>query len=383
MSRKVRMGMIGGGPGAFIGSVHRMAAALDGQIELVSGAFSRDFEKTQQIGKELYLDPKRLYPSFEKMITEERLLPSHMRIDLVSVVTPNHVHFGPSKMALENGFHVICDKPLTFNLQEAYELKEVVQKSKNIFALTHNYAGYPMVKQAREMVQKGELGTIRKVIVEYPQGWLSSFLEATQHKQAMWRTDPGQSGIAGSMGDIGTHAIHLMEYIVGMQVSSLCADVSALVPGRLLDDDVNVLLRFPNGARGVMHASQICAGEENDLRIRIYGDRGGLDWSQMQPNSLIFKRVDQPILTYRTGSHGVGDRSLSHTRIPAGHPEGYLEAFANIYRNVAKCIQARIENKEVDPVYNDYPTVQEGLRGMEFIYKVVESGNSPQKWLEF
>ncbi len=383
MSRKVRMGMVGGGPGAFIGAVHRMAAALDGQIELVAGAFSRDYSKTLQAGEELYIDQNRLYKSYQEMIERESQLPTEERIDLVSIVTPNNAHFGPSKMALEYGFHVICDKPLTFNLEEAYELRDVVKNSPKIFALTHNYTGYPMVKQARDMVQSGTLGQIRKVVVEYPQGWLSSFLEASDQKQAAWRTDPNQSGIAGSMGDIGTHAVNLMEYILGMPVSSLCADVSILVEGRQLDDDVNILMRFPNGARGVMHASQICAGEENNLRIRIYGEKGGIDWSQMEPNSLTYRPVDLPMMIYRTGSHGVGESANAHSRIPSGHPEGYLEAFANIYRNVAKCIQAEWQGQQPLPQYLDFPTVHDGVRGMEFIYKVIESGKSEQKWLDF
>jgi predicted dehydrogenase len=382
MSRKVRMGMVGGGQGAFIGAVHRMAAALDGQIELVAGAFSSDATKSKNSGEDLFIDPSRVYRSYEEMILTEKSLPDDMRIDLVSIVTPNHVHFGPSKMAIENGFHVICDKPLSYNLEEAYELRNVVKSSDRIFALTHNYTGYPMVKQAKQMVKHGDLGKIRKVVVEYPQGWLSTLLEASDQKQAAWRTDPSRSGIAGAMGDIGTHAENLAEYITGLKISELCADISTLVDGRLLDDDGNVLLRFDNGARGILYASQISAGEENNLRIRVYGEKGGFEWSQMEPNTLTVRWADRPVEVYRTGSYNLYPEATSHTRIPAGHPEGYLEAFANIYRNVAKCIQARIAGKDVDAIFTDFPGIDDGVRGMEFIYKVIESGKSDQKWLK-
>jgi len=276
------MGMVGGGQGAFIGAVHRMAAALDGQIELVAGAFSSDATKSKNSGEDLFIDPSRVYRSYEEMILTEKSLPDDMRIDLVSIVTPNHVHFGPSKMAIENGFHVICDKPLSYNLEEAYELRNVVKSSDRIFALTHNYTGYPMVKQAKQMVKHGDLGKIRKVVVEYPQGWLSTLLEASDQKQAAWRTDPSRSGIAGAMGDIGTHAENLAEYITGLKISELCADISTLVDGRLLDDDGNVLLRFDNGARGILYASQISAGEENNLLFVFMAKKvvlSGLKWN--------------------------------------------------------------------------------------------------------
>lgn len=376
------MGMVGGGRGAFIGAVHRMAAALDGQIELVCGAFSSDAEKSRLSGEDLYLNPDRVYASYEEMIKAEAALPEDVRMDLVSIVTPNHMHFGPSKMAIEYGFHVVCDKPLSYNLEEAYELRDIVQKSDRIFALTHNYTGYPMVKQARQMVNDGLLGTIRKIVVEYPQGWLSSKLEDSDQKQAAWRTDPNRSGIAGAMGDIGTHAENLAEYITALKITELCADISILVPGRLLDDDGNVLLRFDNGARGILYASQISAGEENNLRIRIYGEKGGIEWAQMEPNTLIVKWQDKPVEILRAGTGFVCAHAAAHTRIPAGHPEGYLEAFANIYRNVAKCIQARITGFAVDPTYTDFPTVEDGVRGMEFIYKVIESGKSDAKWVK-
>ncbi|MBC7885433.1 MAG: Gfo/Idh/MocA family oxidoreductase [Saprospiraceae bacterium] len=382
MGRKIRMGMVGGGQGAFIGGVHRMAAALDGQIELVCGAFSSDPEKSKRSGEELYIKPSRIYKTFQEMILTEMTLSADERMDLVSIVTPNHVHFEPAKMAIQHGFHVICDKPLSYNLEEAYELQKVVHRSDRIFALTHNYTGYPMVKQAKQMVRNGDLGKIRKVVVEYPQGWLSTLLEASDNKQASWRTDPAKSGIAGAMGDIGTHAENLAVYITGLKISELCADISTLVQGRLLDDDGNVLLRFDNGARGILYASQISAGEENNLRIRVYGEKGGFEWSQMEPNTLTVRWADKPVEVYRTGSYNLYPEALAHARIPAGHPEGYLEAFANIYRNVAKCIQAGLDGVDVNPLFKDFPGIDDGVRGMEFIYKVIESGKSDHKWLK-
>jgi len=380
--RKIRMGMIGGGRGAFIGAVHRMAANLDGQIELVCGAFSSNPEKSKLSGQDLYLPETRSYGSYQEMIIEEKKLHEDVRMDFVSIVTPNHMHFPPAKMALENGFHVVCDKPLCFDLEEAKELEDIVKKSGLIFALTHNYTGYPMVKQAKQMIANNELGKIKKVVVEYPQGWLATLLESSDQKQAAWRTDPKRSGIAGAMGDIGTHAENLAEYITGLQITELCADISILVDGRQLDDDGNVLLRFDNGARGILYASQISAGEENNLRIKIYGELAGLEWAQMHPNTLQVKWRDKPLEIRRTGVGDLSESAQAHTRIPAGHPEGYLEAFANIYRNFAKCLQARIAGTEVDPIYKDFPTVQDGVRGMNFIYKVIESGQSDTKWIK-
>jgi len=380
--RKIRMGMIGGGRGAFIGAVHRMAAALDGQIDLVCGAFSSSAEKSKLSGEDLYLDPSRVYGSYKEMIIEEKNLPEDIRMDFVSIVTPNHMHFAPAVMAIENGFHVVADKPLCFNMEEAYALEKVVKDSGLIFALTHNYTGYPMVKQAKAMFRKGDFGKIRKVVVEYPQGWLSTLLEASDQKQAAWRTDPKKSGIAGAMGDIGTHAENLAEYLTGLKISEICADISILVEGRLLDDDGNVLLRFENGAKGILYASQISAGEENNLRIKVYGEKGGVEWAQMHPNSLIVRWNDKSTQILRTGVGDLSPEAQAHTRIPAGHPEGYLEAFGNIYRNVARCIQARIAGTAVDPLYTDFPTVEDGVRGMNFIYKVIESGKSEQKWIK-
>ena len=383
MSRKLRMGMVGGGRGAFIGAVHRMAAALDGQIELVCGAFSSDPEKSKLSGQDLHLDPERVYTNFEEMILREKQLPEDKRMDFISVVTPNHVHFAPTKMALENGFHVICDKPLCYNMEEAYELRDIVKKSGKVFALTHNYTGYPMVKQARSMIKNGEIGQIRRVVVEYPQGWLSTKLEASDQKQASWRTDPSKSGIAGCMGDIGTHAENLAEYMTGLRIKQLCADLSVFVPGRLLDDDGNVLLRFDNGAKGILFASQISAGEENNLKIRVYGTKAGLEWHQQEPNTLLVKWLDQPMQVLRTGVGPLSPESAAHTRLPSGHPEGYLEAFANIYRNFAHCVLAHENGRDPDPYLADFPDVEDGVRGMQFIYKVVESSNADEKWIEF
>lgn len=380
MSRKIRMGMVGGGRGAFIGAVHRMAAALDGQIELVCGAFSSSPERSRLSGQDLFLDPSRCYGSFEEMIEQERQLPAEVRMDLVSIVTPNHMHFPPAKMALENGFHVVCDKPLSFSMNEALELQHLVQETGLLFALTHNYTGYPMIKQARAMIRAGELGAIRKVLVEYPQGWLSTPLEDSDQKQASWRTDPKRSGIAGAMGDIGTHAENLMEYVTGLEIKQVCADLHTFVEGRRLDDDGSMLLRFNNGARGVLTASQICAGEENDLRIRVYGSKGGLHWRQMEPNSLQVHWLDAPMQVLRTGVGELYPEAQAHTRIPAGHPEGYLEAFANIYRNVAYCLQARLRGEAPDPLHLDFPTVQDGVRGMQFIEAVVASSTGTEKW---
>lgn len=383
MNRKMRMGMVGGGRGAFIGGVHRMAAALDGEIELVCGAFSSDPEKSKLSGQDLFLPEDRVYGSYAEMVKKEKQLPIGQRMDFVSIVTPNHMHFGPAKMALQNGFHVVCDKPIAFNLKEAKELAALVKKTGLIFALTHNYTGYPMVKQARMMIANGKIGKIRKVVVEYPQGWLSTKLEDTDQKQASWRTDPKRSGAAGAMGDIGTHAENLAEYVTGLQIKSLCADINAMVKGRLLDDDGNVLLEFDNGARGILYASQISAGEENNLRIRVYGEKAGLEWAQQEPNTLLVKWLDKSMEVIRTGVGKLYPEAQAATRIPAGHPEGYLEAFANIYRNFAICLRAHLEGKKPKPIHMDFPTAEDGVRGMRFIDKVIESGKSKQKWIKF
>lgn len=376
------MGMVGGGRGAFIGGVHRIAAALDGQIELVCGAFSSDPAKSKASGADLFLPAERSYNSYEEMIRLEKTLPATQRMDFIAIVTPNHAHFGPAKMALENGFHVVCDKPLCFSMDEALELERLVKETGLLFALTHNYTGYPLVKHARAMIRNGELGKIRKVVVEYPQGWLATRVEESGQKQADWRTDPNRSGIAGCIGDIGTHAENLAEYMTGLRIRELCADLSTFVEGRLLDDDGNILLRFDNGAKGILHASQISAGEENNLNIRVYGEKGGLEWRQMEPNTLVTRWLDKPVQILRTGVGPLSPEAQAHTRIPAGHPEGYLEAFANIYRNFAFCLQARLEGVEPDPIFVDFPDVTDGVRGMRFIERVVESSKQGARWVK-
>ena len=383
MNRKLRMGMVGGGIGAFIGGVHRMAATLDGECELVCGAFSSTPERSKESGAQLYLPPERVYGTFEEMINAEKKLPEGVRMDFVSIVTPNHVHFAPAKMALENGFPVVCDKPMTFNLDQAGQLAALVEKTGLPFALTHNYTGYPMVKEAREIVRSGKLGKIRKIVVEYPQGWLATRIEAEGQKQADWRTDPSRSGAAGCMGDIGTHAENLAEYITGMKIAELCADLTTFVEGRPLDDDGNVLLRFENGARGVLYASQVSVGEENSLHIRVYGEKGGLEWDQMQPNSLILKWPDRPVETYRTNGGYLSDRSKFNARLPMGHPEGFIEGFANIYRNFILTLKSRLDGIDPKPEYLDFPTVWDGVRGMAFIESVVEASKSDVKWFKF
>ena len=382
--RKLRMGMIGGGAGAFIGVIHRMAAIMDGEIELVCGALSSDPQKSKASGKDLNLDPGRVYGSYQEMIAKEKELPEHTRMDFVSIVTPNHVHFEPAKLAMENGFHVVLDKPMTFTLAEAKELKEVVQKTGKYFCLTHTYTGYPLVKEARVQVRGGRLGNIRKILVTYPQGWLTSFVEGSQdNKQASWRTDPSKSGIAGGMGDIGTHAFNLAEYISGLKVTQMSADLHIVVEGRKLDDDGAVLLKFENGATGVLIASQIMAGEENNLNIKIYGDQGGMKWYQHDPNTLIFIAPGKPVETWRAGTNYLSEVAKHNTRITAGHPEGYVEAFANHYRNFALCVKAQLQGEKPKQEWLDFPGVEDGVRGMAFIENVIASSKSQDKWTPF
>ena len=372
--------MIGGGQGAFIGAVHRIAARIDGMYDLVAGAFSSDPERSKSSGAALGLAPERCYASYQEMFNKESGLPAEQRIQVVSIVTPNHVHFDPSRMALENGYHVILDKPMTFSLPEALALEKIVMSSGKRFCLTHTYTGYPMVKEARSIIADGRLGTLRKVYVEYPQGWLSK-KEESGNKQAAWRTDPKQSGIAGAMGDIGTHAFNLAEYVSGLQVSQLNADIHTFVPGRRLDDDGSVLLRFKGGASGILMATQIAAGEENNIRIRVYGELGGLEWQQADANTLLLKWLDKPTEIYRTGAGYNGFYARHNTRTPPGHPEGYLEAFANLYRNVGECILADMEGRTPSPESIDYPGITDGVRGMAFIERVIASGHSDQKWI--
>jgi predicted dehydrogenase len=373
--------MIGGGQGAFIGAVHRIAARMDDAYELVCGAFSSDPERSRLSGEALGLESTRSYSSYKEMFEKEARLPKDKRVQVISIVTPNHVHFEPAKLALENGYHVILDKPMTFSLQEARELEKVITSSGKRFCLTHTYTGYPMVKEARAIVASGKLGPVRKVYVEYPQGWLSHAEEKGDNKQASWRTDPAQSGIAGAMGDIGTHAFNLCEYVSGLSVSHLNADIRAVVPGRRLDDDGSVLLRFKGGASGVLMATQIAAGEENNIRIRVYGESGGIEWQQSDANSLQVKWLSAPMEVRRTGAGYNGSFARHNTRTPAGHPEGYLEAFANLYRNFAECIIADLEGRTPQAESLDYPGITDGLRGMAFIEQVIASGRSEQKWI--
>ncbi|HYH13776.1 MAG TPA: Gfo/Idh/MocA family oxidoreductase [Flavisolibacter sp.] len=384
MTRKLRMGMIGGGPGAFIGAIHRTAATMDGLIELVAASFSSDFNKSKQMGEQLLLAPNRVYASYEEMILKEKELPESQRIDFVSIVTPNHLHFKPAQLALKQGFDVVMDKPMTFDLNEAKALQDVVDQTKRYLCLTHTYAGYPMIKEARHLVQSGKLGTIRKVFVSYPQGWLSKFLEAApDQKQASWRTDPSKSGIAGAMGDIGTHAFNLAEYISGLKVTDLCAQINIVVEGRKLDDDGAVLLRFDNGASGVLIASQVLTGEENNLTIKVYGEEGGIEWQHADPNSLVLKRPDAPIQILRAGTSYLSEIAKHNIRTPSGHPEGFIEAFANHYRNFALCVNARLEGTVPKHEWLDFPGIEDGVRGMAFIENVIASGKSELKWTPF
>ncbi len=376
--------MVGGGTDAFIGAIHRLAAFMDGQIELVCGCFSVNPEISISSGKSYYLPESRVYKTYKEMFENEAKLPVGERMDFVTIVTPNFAHFDPAMMALENGFHVVIDKPITFTLDEAIKLKAKIQETGLLLALTHTYSGYPAVKEARERIRRGDLGKIRKIFVEYPQGWLSSKLEDVGNAQASWRTDPKRSGKAGCMGDIGTHAHHLAEYITGLKTKEICAELNVFVPGRLLDDDGAVLLRFDNGARGVLMATQIAAGEENAIRIRVYGDKGGIDWFQHEPNTLYVKWADKPTEIVRAGQGYMSDIAKHNTRTPGGHPEGYLEAFANIYRNFSLTLRAKMNNTQPKPEWLDFPTVEDGIRGMQFIDVVVESGyNSDKKWFKW
>ena len=386
MNRKLRMGMIGGGKDAFIGAIHRFAFNMDGLVEMVCGALSINPEIAKDSGQSLFLEDDRIYLNYEEMLENESLMPAEKRIDFVTIVTPNFAHFAPAKLALQKGFNVVIEKPITFTLDEAKELKALVEETGLILCLTHTYSGYPMVKQAKAMIGEGALGKIRKVWVEYPQGWLSKLSEREGNQQAAWRTDPKRSGKSGCMGDIGTHAAHLSEYITGLKITHLCADLNIFVEGRALDDDGNVLLKFDNGAAGVLMASQVAAGEENALKIRIYGEKGGIEWAQMEPNTLIVKWLDEPAQILRAGANYGGRLSsfaTSNCRTPGGHPEGYLEAFANIYKNFTTTLVAKLDGTEASKEALDFPSVDEGVRGMAFIDSVVASAQSDLKWTEY
>lgn len=373
--------MIGGGPGSFIGAVHRIAANLDGQIELVCGCFSSKPEKSRATGESLFLPPERVYASWEEMLEKEALLPEGERMDFVSIVTPNHVHFAPAMMALDKGFHVALDKPMTFSLEEAKQLAAKVKETGKLFLLTHTYTGYPMVKEARHRVLNGDLGKVRRIYVEYPQGWLYNDCAAT-NKQAAWRVDPNRSGKAGCMGDIGTHAFNLAEYITGLKATEICGELQTFVPDRLLDDDGAALIRYEGGARGVLMASQIAVGCENSLKIRVFGEKGGFEWRQEEPNTLILRWPDRPAEIVRTNNGYVSGISAYNSRVPAGHPEGYLEAFANLYRNFATALRVKLEGKEPAPEALDFPSAEEGVRGMRFIETIVSTNNTDAKWLK-
>lgn len=386
IGRTLKMGMVGGGPGAFIGEVHRKAARMDGGIELVGGAFDINPRKSKQMAKQLCLDRKRCYGTYEEMIEKELKLPVGERMDFISICTPNNWHFPIARASLEAGFHVMCEKPMTLTTKEARELVKVVSKTRRVFGLMHNYTGYPMVKLARDMVRNDELGKIRKIVVQYPQGWLATALEKTGQMQASWRTDPKQSGASGCGGDIGTHAENLSEYITGLKITEICAELTSFVKGRKLDDDVNCLLKFNNGARGVLHASQISVGEENNLAIWVYGEKGGLEWHQEHPNYLYVKPMGQAMQVWKRGNDYVADYSAAaarNTRLPFGHPEAFLEAFANNYCNFADAIRARILRTKADPLMLDFPQVKDGLRGMFFLETLVASAKSKQKWTKF
>ncbi|HBY88804.1 MAG TPA: oxidoreductase [Colwellia sp.] len=378
MTKKLKMGMVGGGQGAFIGSVHRFAAALDAEIELVCGAFSSTPEKAISSGKELGISDHRNYTSYQEMFAQEMLLNDAERMDFVAIVTPNHMHYPVACAALNAGFHVISDKPATLDLNEAIKLSKLVEETNLLFGLTHTYTGYPMVKEAKDIIRQGKLGKLRKVIVEYTQGWLSETQDES-NKQATWRTNPAMSGISGCMGDIGSHAANLAEYITSESIEQLCAELTSFVPNRLLDDDGIALMKMSGGIKGILHASQVATGEENNLTIRVYGENGGLEWHQQEPNSLSLKWLNEPMQILRTGGNHTSI-SLANTRIPMGHPEGYLEAFANIYRNFAQAIRAYQRGEDASPQTFDYPSINDGVHGMAIIEGLVKSHQSDEKW---
>jgi predicted dehydrogenase len=380
--KKLKMGMVGGGSGAFIGAVHRKAAIMDGEVEFVAGALSSSPEKALASGRELGLTDERNYASWERMLDAELSLPEKERVDFVSIVTPNHMHHPVARAFAEAGFNVVLDKPMVHTSQEAEDLTRVVESSGVAFAVTYTYTGYPMVKQARHMVREGLLGEVRKVIVEYNQGWLASQLEESGAKQAEWRTDPARSGIAGAVGDIGSHAENLVSTITDLEMSEICADLTTFVSGRRLDDDGNLLIRYDGGAKGVMVASQISAGEENDLRVRIYGTEGALEWRQEEPNYLYYRPTEEPERVLKRGNDYLCQEAKKASRLPPGHPEGFIEAFANIYMSVAAAIRAKQEQVEPEDLPRDFPSVYDGARGVHFIEKTVESSRSNKKWLD-
>jgi len=384
LERPLKMGMVGGGPGAFIGEGHLKAARMDGGIDVAAGVFSRSPEKSRETARRLLLKPDRVYSDVQELAEKERRLPSGERVDFVSIVTPNNSHFPIGKTLLEAGFHVMCEKPMTFNSAEARELRAIVRRTGKVFGLMHNYTGYPMVKLARDIVRGGDLGDVRKIVVQYPQGWLATPVETTGSVQAEWRTDPARSGAAGALGDIGTHAENLSEYITGLKITQVCADVTIFVKGRQLDDDCNCLLRFENGARGLLHVSQIAIGEENGLAIQVYGTKKSLEWHQEHPNYLYVRTIDGPVEVFRRGNPYVAAQSAAAaraTRLPLGHPEAFIEAFANVYCNFADTVRSALTGMPPDPLVLDFPNVDDGVRGMLFIETVLASAHSSEKWM--
>jgi predicted dehydrogenase len=378
--RKLRYGMVGGGQNAFIGAVHRLAANLDGQIELVAGAFSADARNSRLTGEQLWLNPARVYDTYEQMARTEAGLPEGERMDFVAIVTPNFLHAPVAATFIKAGFHVVCDKPMTLTLKEARTLRETVRKSGRVFALTHNYTGYPMVKEARELVRSGRLGKILKVIAEYPQGWLLDRIETTGHKQAAWRADPKKAGASCCVGDIGTHAENLGRYITGLRIEELCAEFTTFVPGRKLEDDASMLIRYEGGAKGVLHCSQVSCGEENNLNIRVYGTLGSLAWQQEHPNELKWIPKGEPARLLRRGNGYLGDAAKKFTRLPFGHPEAFIEAFANLYLEAVAAIRANLAGERGE---FDFPTVDDGVAGMAFIETAVKSAASNGRWTKF
>lgn len=381
--RKLRMGMVGGGRDAFIGAVHRRAAMLDGQVELVAGCFSSTPEKSKASGRDLYLPEDRVYGTFEEMVAAESKMPEDKRLDFVSVVVPNHMHYPVIMGLVKAGFNVVTDKPLCLDMAQARDIAKAVKEAGILFGITYNYTGYPMVKQARHLVRSGEIGEIKKVIVEYPQGWLITRLELTGQKQAEWRTDPLRCGVSGAIGDIGSHAENLMSYVTGLEIKEICADLTITIPGRKIDDDGNILLRFTNGAKGLLTASQIATGQQNSLTLRVWGTKAGLEWRQETPQFLRVVSNDKPDMIYSPGMPYDCPEAARHTRLPAGHPEAYIEAFANVYRNYTDTLRARILGLEPDEMMLDFPGVYEGARGVYFIHLAVESSNSDAKWTPF
>lgn len=384
MNRKLRMGMVGGGRGAFIGAVHRMAANLDGKIELVAGCFSSNPKRSKLSGEDFFLEPNRVYSSYDEMAKAEAALPAEERIDFVTIVTQNHMHFPVAEAFLKAGINVICDKPVTFTLAEAKKLRTLVKKSGKVFALTHNYTGYPMVKEARDWVKRERLGRILKVVVEYPQGYAIGAVEKTgKAKISNWRADPKIAGISNCMGDIGTHAHNLAHYISGLELDAVCAELTSYIPGSVLDDDGNCLLRFKGGAKGILYASQVSCGDENNLNIRIYGTKASLEWHQEHPNELIVKYANKPRQILRRGNDYLSTAAKNATRLPFGHPEAFIEAFANVYLSATEAISDEVQGKYPRKSGYDFPDIDDGVYGMAFIETVVKSADTKQKWTKF